>query len=150
MAAAVPLAARFALPNGVVVGLGQPWVLAALPVAAVVLWALVFRRAGGTASARSRRRFLAARLVLAGLLVVAAAGPFTVVTMETPGEPSVSLLVDRSDSTTVSPAVAEELAALTPPFVTATLVTMPDTPAAAVTLVRRTRSGGPSRRSASP
>lgn len=52
------------------------------------------------------------------------------------GAAAIGLVADVSVDTPreVEPAVAEELAALTPPFVTATLVTMPDTPAAAVTL----------------
>ena len=104
-----PLAARVTLPNDVVVGLERPLLLLALPVLVAVLWALVFRGATGTASPRSRRRFLAARLVLVTLVVVAAAGPYTVVTMETAGDPHVSLLVDRSDSTAVSPDVAADL-----------------------------------------
>ena len=105
------LAARVTLPNDVVVGLERPLLLLAIPVLVAVLWFLVFRGATGTASARSRRRFLAARAVLVALVVVAAAGPYTVVTSETAGDPRVSLLVDRSDSTAVSPDVAEDLAA---------------------------------------
>ncbi|MFB6192425.1 MAG: phosphoribosylanthranilate isomerase [Haloarculaceae archaeon] len=52
------------------------------------------------------------------------------------GAAAIGLVADVSVDTPreVEPAVAEELAALTPPFVTATLVTMPETPAAAVTL----------------
>jgi len=97
--------------EGTVVGLERPAALLALPVAVAALLALIRYRASGTASTRSRRLLLASRVVVATLIVVAAAGPFTVVTTETQGEPSVSMLVDRSDSTTVSPSVAEELAA---------------------------------------
>ena len=105
------LATRVTLPNDVVVGLERPLLLLAVPLLVVVLWALVLRGATGTASAGSRRRFLVARAILVALVVVAAAGPYTVVTMETAGDPRVSLLVDRSDSTAVSPDVAEDLAA---------------------------------------
>ncbi|GAB6861298.1 VWA domain-containing protein [Haloplanus litoreus] len=105
------LAVRTALSDGTVVGLERPLVLVALPVA-VVAFALAIRyRASGTASARSRRLLLASRVVVATFVVVAAAGPFTVVTTETRGDPSVSLLVDRSNSTTVAPDVADDLAA---------------------------------------
>jgi hypothetical protein len=96
--------------GGAVVGLERPAALLALPAAVATLLLLVRYRASGMASRRSRRLLLAARLVVATLIVVSAAGPFTVVTTETQGEPSVSMLVDRSDSTTVSPAVAEGLA----------------------------------------
>ncbi|WP_299331761.1 VWA domain-containing protein [Haloplanus sp.] len=96
--------------GGAVVGLERPAALLALPAAVATLLLLVRYRASGMASRRSRRLLLAARLVVATLIVVSAAGPFTVVTTETQGEPSVSMLVDRSDSTTVSPAVAERLA----------------------------------------
>jgi hypothetical protein len=105
-----PLAVRTALPDGTVVGLERPELLAALPVAIALFAILVRYRTTGTAAKRSRRLLLASRVVVATLVVVAAAGPFTVVTMETEGEPTVSLLVDRSDSTTVSPDVAEGLA----------------------------------------
>ena len=105
-----PLAIRTTLSDGTVVGLERPELLVALPVAVVLLVLLVRYRATGTASTRSRRLLLASRVVVATLVVVAAAGPFTVVTMETQGDPTVSLLVDRSDSTTVSPDVAEGLA----------------------------------------
>ncbi|WP_251331046.1 VWA domain-containing protein [Haloplanus pelagicus] len=105
------LAVRTALSDGTVVGLERPLVLVALPLAVVAFALLIRYRASGTASARSRRLLLASRLVVATLIVVAAAGPFTVVTMETRGDPSVSLLVDRSNSTTVSPDVADDLAA---------------------------------------
>ncbi|WP_248896529.1 VWA domain-containing protein [Haloplanus halobius] len=104
------LAVRTALADGTVVGLERPLALVALPVAIGLFVLLVRYRASGTAAPRSRRLLLASRITLATLLVVAAAGPFTVVTTETRGDPSVSLLADRSNSTGVSPAVAEDLA----------------------------------------
>jgi hypothetical protein len=106
----IPLAVRTTV-RGVTVGLERPAILLALPVAAAVLAALIRYRTAGTAGTRSRRLLLASRLLVATLLVVAAAGPFTVVTTETSGDPTVSLLVDRSNSTTVAPDVAEALAA---------------------------------------
>jgi hypothetical protein len=104
-----PLAVRTTLADGTVIGLDRPALLVVLPVVAVLFALLVRYRATGTASKRSRRLLLASRVVVATLVVVAAAGPFSVVTMETQGDPTVSLLVDRSDSTTVSPDVAERL-----------------------------------------
>jgi len=106
----IPLAVRTTLDGGTVIGLERPLLLVALPVAVALVALLVRYRATGTASTRSRRLLLASRVVIATLVVVAAAGPFTVVTMETQGDPTVSLLVDRSDSTAVSPDVAEDLA----------------------------------------
>jgi hypothetical protein len=106
----LPLAVRTTLGDGTVVGLERPLVLVAVPVAVVLFALLIRHRATGTASTRSRRLLLASRVVVATLIVVAAAGPFTVVTMETRGDPTVNLLVDRSDSTAVSPDVAGSLA----------------------------------------
>jgi hypothetical protein len=106
----LPLAIRTTLSDGTVLGLERPELLVAVPVAVALFALLVRYRATGTASTRSRRLLLASRVVVATLIVVAAAGPFTVVTMETQGDPTVSLLVDRSDSTAVSPDVAEGLA----------------------------------------
>ncbi|MFD1633811.1 VWA domain-containing protein [Haloplanus ruber] len=106
----VALAVRTALSDGTVVGLERPAVLVALPVVVGVLAVLIHYRVSGTAATRSRRLLLASRVVVATLIIVAAAGPFTVVTTETQGDPSVSMLVDRSNSTAVSPDVAEDLA----------------------------------------
>ncbi|MFB6304450.1 MAG: VWA domain-containing protein [Haloferacaceae archaeon] len=86
------------LPNGVVAGVETPAALALVPLAALVLWALVFRRADGNAGRRSRRLLFVSRLVVATLVVVAVAGPYTVTTRETAGDPHVTLLTDRSDS----------------------------------------------------
>jgi Mg-chelatase subunit ChlD len=96
--------------RGVTVGLSEPLALAALPVALAALWWLVLRGTG-TAGTRSRRWLLVSRTLLVVLLVVAAAGPYTVASRETPGDPRVTMLVDRSDSMAVSPAVADSLAA---------------------------------------
>jgi Mg-chelatase subunit ChlD len=92
-----------------VVGLERPLALLALPVALVALWWLVMR-GDGTASTRSRRLVLAARVVVALCLVTAAAGPFTVVTRETTGDPRVTLLADRSESMAVNENVTDRLA----------------------------------------
>ena len=91
------------------VGLARPAFLVAFPVAAAAVWALLFRGASGTASPRSRRWLFAARLLVVALLVVSAAGPYTVQPRQTAGDPSVTLLVDRSDSTAVTPDVADRL-----------------------------------------
>ena len=91
----------------VVVGLETPLALLALPVAVALAWFVVFRRTRGTASTRSRRLLFVSRVVVVALLVLAAAGPYTVQTKETRGDPRVTLLVDRSDSMAVSPDVDE-------------------------------------------
>jgi Mg-chelatase subunit ChlD len=93
------------------VGLSRPAFLLAFPVAAAAVWALLFRGSSGTASERSRRWLLAARVVIVALVVLSAAGPYTVQPRQTAGEPSVTLLVDRSDSTAVTPNAADRLAA---------------------------------------
>jgi len=96
----------------VVVGLETPVALALAPVVVVVLWALAYWRTDGTASPRSRRLLLAARVVVALLVVLAVAGPYTVATRETPGDPRVTLLTDDSDSTAVmsgATGLAEEI-----------------------------------------
>ena len=95
--------------GGVTVGLANPWFLAALPVAVAALWLLAFR-GDGTASARSRRLLFAARLLTVVLVVTAAAGPYTVQTKETRGDPRVTLLVDRSNSMNVMSGAGETLA----------------------------------------
>ena len=91
-------------------GLERPLFLLVFPIAALALWALVFREADGTASERSRRWFLAARIAVVALLVLSAAGPYTVQSQVTAGDPSVTLLVDESDSTAVTPNVADRIA----------------------------------------
>jgi hypothetical protein len=93
----------------VIVGLERPLAFVALPLAVGVLWWLVLR-GDGTASTRSRRLLFASRLVVALLLVTAAAGPYTVATRETTGDPRVTLLADRSESMRVTENVTEGLA----------------------------------------
>ena len=92
-----------ALPvgDGLTVGLATPAALVALPVVALGLWALAVRGAEGVASRRSRRLLLASRLLIAALVVLSVAGPYTVTTRETAGDPRVTLLVDESDSMAV-------------------------------------------------
>ncbi|MFD1599688.1 VWA domain-containing protein [Halobellus rarus] len=104
-----PLAAAVELTEALSVGVERPLLLLAFPIAAVALWALVFRDADGTASERSRRWFLLARVVVVALLVLSAAGPYTVQSQVTAGDPSVTLLVDESDSTAVTPNVADRI-----------------------------------------
>jgi len=99
------------LPGGTVVGLETPLLLALVLVAALALALLVFVRADGAASRRSRWLYAGSRLAIVTLLVVAAAGPYTVTTAETSGDPSVTLLVDRSASTNVTEPVADRVAA---------------------------------------
>jgi len=102
----------FRLADGLTVGVEHLWPLALLPVAAVLLAYLVFRDGGDrSASTRSRRLLFVSRLVVVALLVVAAMGPYTVQTRETPGEPRVTLLTDESESMGVYPNVTEEVVA---------------------------------------
>jgi hypothetical protein len=98
------------LTEALSVGLSRPVFLLAFPVAAAALWALLYRGASGTASARSRKWLFAVRLVVVALVVLSAAGPYTVQPRQTAGDPSVTLLVDQSDSTAVTPNVADRLA----------------------------------------
>jgi len=95
--------------RGVTVGLETPYLLLAIPVVLALLGALVFR-GDGMASSRSRRLLYLSRLLVIVLVVVAAAGPYTVDSRETPGEPRVTLLVDRSDSMAVTDAEPDALA----------------------------------------
>ncbi len=102
----------YRLAEGLTVGVEHLWPLAVLPLAALVLAYLVLR--GGddrSASRRSRRLLLASRILLVTLLVVAAMGPYTVQTRETPGEPRVTLLADESASMGVYANVTDDLVA---------------------------------------
>jgi len=102
----------YRLAEGLTVGVEHLWPLAVLPVAALLLAYLVFRDGGDrSASARSRRLLFLSRLVIVILLVVAAMGPYTVQTRETPGEPRVTLLTDESESMGVYPNVTADLVA---------------------------------------
>ncbi|MDS0298582.1 VWA domain-containing protein [Halogeometricum sp. S1BR25-6] len=96
--------------GGLTLGLERPRFLLAGVGAVAVLWALIWFNARGTASERSRRLFFAARVLTVVLVVLGAAGPYTVQSTETLGDPRVNLLVDRSDSTNVSPQRADQLA----------------------------------------
>ncbi|SFR43503.1 vWA domain-containing protein [Halogeometricum limi] len=109
-AASLPVGSVEVALGEVTAGLERPLFLLALPLGALLLWGLVWYGADGTASERSRRWFFAARVLTVALLVVAAAGPYTVQSTETLGDPRVTLLVDRSDSTGVAPARADRLA----------------------------------------
>ncbi|UPW00570.1 VWA domain-containing protein [Halorussus gelatinilyticus] len=106
----------------------RPLALAGVPVAALVVFLLVRggRDGGGsegeadaadaatsaadrTASRRVRLALAATRLLVATCLVVAAAGPTTVTTATTAGDPSVTMLVDESASMGVHSPVADDL-----------------------------------------
>jgi hypothetical protein len=91
------------------VGLARPAFLLVFPAAAAAVWAVLYRGASGTASQRSRKWLFAVRLVIVALVVLSAAGPYTVQPRQTAGDPSVTLLVDRSDSTAVTPDLADRL-----------------------------------------
>jgi len=91
----------------------RPAALGALPVAAAVLWVLLlYRRDGGSnPGRRARAALFATRFAVVACLVVAAAGPATVTTATTPGDPRVMLVEDESASTDVYEPVADDLAA---------------------------------------
>ncbi len=91
------------------VGLARPAFLLAFPAAAAAVWALLYRGASGTASPRTRKWLFAVRLLVVALVVLSAAGPYTVQPRQTTGDPSVTLLVDRSDSTAVTPDLADRI-----------------------------------------
>lgn len=98
--------------RGVTVGLELPLALLAIPVALALLVALAVRTGqGGDWGRRRRIGLLLARASIVVLLVTAAAGPYTAVARETPGEPRVRLLADESDSMAVTDADIDALAA---------------------------------------
>ena len=106
----------------------RPAVLAALPVGAAALWILLFFRRGGEreneddeksdpeaasagASRRARWALYASRLAVVACLVVAAAGPATVATETTAGDPQVTMVADESASMDLYDPVADDLEA---------------------------------------
>lgn len=95
----------------VTAGIDRPLVLLAIPVVAVLLGVALLRRREGTTFGRRERALLfASRLCIATLVIVAAAGPYTVATRQVTGEPQVTLLVDRSTSLEPTEGVAGEVA----------------------------------------
>lgn len=92
------------------VGFETPVVLLGVPLAAVALFYLFFVSNRDVPVPRRRRVFLfVSRLVIVGLLVTAAAQPYTVQTKVTDGDPRVEILVDRSDSMAVYPDTVSQL-----------------------------------------
>ena len=90
----------------------RPAVLAALPVAAGVLWFLIFhRRDDSGPNRRARAGLYATRFFVVGCLVVAAAGPATVTVATTPGDPQVTMVEDDSASMNVYSPIADDLEA---------------------------------------
>lgn len=96
---------------GLRIGLQRPLVLVALPVAAVLVGLAFRRRERAVFTGRSRALFLTSRLLLVTLLVVAAAGPYTLATTDSTGKPTVTMLVDRSASMATTDAAPGDLAA---------------------------------------
>ncbi|MEF8790358.1 MAG: vWA domain-containing protein [Haloarculaceae archaeon] len=99
--------------EGVTVGVELPLVLLALPVAVGLVAWLTFRLrgSGGDWSRRRRTVLFGSRLLVVVCLVVAAAGPYTVASRTTAGDPRVRMLVDESASMDVTDANPEALAA---------------------------------------
>jgi hypothetical protein len=99
--------------EGVTVGVELPLVLLALPAALALVGWLTFRLrgSGGDWSRRRRAILFASRVVVVVCLVVAAAGPYTVASRTTPGDPRVRMLVDESASMEATGAAPGALAA---------------------------------------
>jgi len=106
-----PLAPVDVAVAGTRVGVRRPLVLLALPVVVGLLALFLVRQSEDAIfGGRNRTLLLASRLVIAALLVVSAAGPYTVTTSETAGEPEVTMLVDRSGSMETLANESEQLA----------------------------------------
>lgn len=138
VASAVPGSALPAVvrAGGVGFGLERPIVLLSFPVAVLLLGWLVLRRRGvrgrreagdrdeagagdgdsdgaraaRRAGRRTRLALFGSRTVVVALLVVAAAGPYTVASQQTPGDPRVTMLVDESASMDLYDADVDALA----------------------------------------
>jgi hypothetical protein len=100
---------------GLRVGLQQPLVALAFPVVAVLLGYLLLwggdrDRSGTIFDRRKRTLIFASRLLVVALLVFGAAGPYTVAEREVAGEPTVTMLVDRSASMEAVENVSGQLA----------------------------------------
>ncbi|WP_136716818.1 vWA domain-containing protein [Halorientalis salina] len=96
---------------GVTAGLQRPLVLLAFPVIALLFGVLYRRRREGTTfSRRGRALVFVSRLLVVALLVVGAAGPYTLATAEVSGDPQVRMLVDRSASMAATDAAPGDLA----------------------------------------
>ena len=93
------------------VGFERPLFFAALPVALAAVAVLFYWNVGpGAPTGRTRALMIAARVLVAILLVTAAAGPYVVDVSRSVGEPEVQLLVDDSASMDVYDADAESIA----------------------------------------
>lgn len=86
-----------------------PLALGLVPVAAVVLYYVTV--ASGVGSKRRRYAIFLSRFVVVSLLIVAFAQPFVVETTTIPGDQSVQILIDNSDSMEVFEDAGEEVAA---------------------------------------
>ena len=116
MRAAVTGASRGVAALGAVgsigpVGFERPLFFAALPVVLAAVAVLFYWNVGpGAPTGRTRALMIAARVLVAVLLVTAAAGPYVVDVSRSVGEPEVQLLVDDSASMDVYDADAESIA----------------------------------------
>jgi len=87
------------------------FLLLGIPLAIPLLWLIVVRPSAASETGRRMRYgMFVTRLLIIACLLGAAAGPYTTVTKQTPGEPEVRLLIDDSASMAVNPDVANELA----------------------------------------
>lgn len=97
--------------GGMTIGLQHPLAVLALPVAVLLVGVLYRRRPGGTTfSGRARAFVFASRVLVVTLLVVSAAGPYTLASAQVSGDPHVTMLVDRSASMAAMDASPGQLA----------------------------------------
>lgn len=100
------------LSSAETIGAQRPVVLLVLPLALVVLGALMFVRTGeGAPGRRGKLALFGSRALLIVCLVVAAAGPYLLVVEETTADPEVHMLVDESGSMDVYDVDPEDIAA---------------------------------------
>ena len=115
------------------VGVERAAVFAVLPIALAAIVVLFRWNVGPAApTGRTRRLMLAARVLVAVLLVTAAAGPYVVETGQSAGDPAVRLLVDDSASMDVYDAdpasIADGIAAEGVPVSRTTIATNESSP----------------------
>lgn len=92
------------------VGFDRPFVFLSIPVLVGALWYLILNQTAVSSTGRRPRVGLfSSRLLIVVLLVTAAAGPYTVTSQETAGDPRVTILSDESASTAVGPEAVERL-----------------------------------------
>ncbi len=93
------------------VGFQNPVFLLIVPLAIVILLYIFFIRKTGVEASRKKRTILfSSRVIIAVLLTLVAAQPYTVQTQTTSGEQRVQMLIDSSDSMQVHSNITQNLA----------------------------------------